>query len=184
MKNLALKWYVTTMKAFFLGLCTCLISAISFGQDRFINITAAGTFDFHTRGLYLNDAGFGINLDVSAFSKNKLRLLAEAGSDKFIGDKLLHVDSLGNQNKSVVINSVKLGLQYFISKRIAASVVFGPAWHRISAPGFTKDYCYKISITAFLDHKEKLGTKLFAVNIPWKGSGIRYLGFGIGYRIY
>ena len=77
---------------------------------------ATGNFNFKTKGLAMNDAGFGIGFDASLFAKHKLQLLLETNADVFIGDKELLVDAQGRENKSPTIYSIKAGPQFFILK--------------------------------------------------------------------
>lgn len=164
---------------------TCFLSATSYGQfDNSLTLMASGNFDFKTKGLALNDAGFGIGFDVSFFSKRKLQLLLETNTDWFIGDKLLQIDSEGRHLTSANIYSIKAGPQFFISKNIALSTTFGPAWHSIKAIGFTRDYGFKFGATGFLGDKRRLVTKIFMVYIPNDNLNIRYFGLALGYRFF
>jgi hypothetical protein len=145
---------------------------------------ATGNFDFKTKGLALNDAGFGIDLSASIFSKYKLQLLLETSTDRFIGDKQFIVADEGRENKSPAIYSIKAGAQYFISRKIAFSTTFGPAWYSIQAIGFTRDYGFQFGVTGFFGDKRRLVTKIFMVDIPKDNLNIRYFGLALGYRIY
>ena len=101
---------------------------------------AIGNFNFKTKGLAMNDAGFGIGFDASLFAKHKLQLLLETNANVFIGDKELLVDAQGRENKSQTIYSIKAGPQFFIFERIALSTTFGVAWHSVKAIDFTCDF--------------------------------------------
>src|SRR3982074_1518171 len=89
----------------------------TYGQfEKFLSLMATGNFDFKTKGLAMNDAGFGIGLDATLFSKHKLQFLIETNADQFIGDKLLRVDAQGRHLTSAAIYSMNAGPQFFISK--------------------------------------------------------------------
>ena len=164
---------------------TLFLSLTSYGQlDKSLSLIATGNFDFKTKGLALNDAGFGIGLDASFFSKHKFQLLLETSADRFIGDKDFVTADEGRENKSPAIYSIKAGPQFFISKNIALSATFGPAWHSIQAVGFTRDYGFKFGATGFLGDKRRLVTKIFMVYIPKENLNIRYFGLALGYRFF
>ena len=164
-------------------LITFFFSLTSYGQfAKSFSLMATGNFDFKTKGLALNDAGFGIGLDASFFSKHKIQLLLETSGDRFIGDKDFITADEGRENKSPAIYSIKVGPQFFISKNIALSATFGPAWHSIQAIGFTRDYGFKFGATGFLGDKKRLVTKIFIVYIPKDNLNIRYFGIALGYR--
>lgn len=168
-----------------ISIILCLLSLASVGQfDKPVSIGASRNFNFKTKGLALNDAGFGISLDASLFSNHKLQLLLETGTDRFIGDKSFIIDAKGRENKSAAIYSIKAGPQFFISKNIAISTTFGPAWHSVQAVSFTHDYGFKLGATGFWGNKRRLITKMFMVNIPKEDVSIQYFGFGLGHRFY
>ena len=156
-----------------------------FGQAaKFIDLQVIGNINFKTRGLATNDAGVGINLDAALFSTHKLQLLVEGSSAVFIGDKLLVTDSMERKAESAVIHSITAGLQYFISKKIAVSVLYGFNWHRIRAFEFTQDDGYKFCVTGFTGNKKRTLIQFFMVDVPRKEIDIRYFGIGIGYKFY
>ena len=164
---------------------TFFLSLASYSQfDKSFSLTATCNFNFKTKGLALNDAGFGIGLDGSLFSKHKLQLLLETSTDRFIGDKEFIVADEGRENKSPAIYSIKVGPQFFIFKSIAFSTTFGPAWHSIQAVGFTRDYGFKFGATGFFGEKKRLVTKIFMVDIPKDNLNVRYFGLALGYRCY
>jgi hypothetical protein len=168
-----------------IAIVICFFTKTSYGQfDKSFSLMATGNFDFKTKGLALNDAGFGIGLDGSLFSKHKLQLLLETSTDRFIGDKQFILADEGRENKSPAIYSIKVGPQFFISKNIALSTTFGPAWHSIQAIGFTRDYGFKFGATGFLGDKRRLVTKIFMVYIPKDNLNIRYFGLALGYRFF
>ena len=161
------------------------LSFTTYGQfDKSLSVITTGNFDFKTKGLNSNDAGFGIGLDASLFSQHKLQLLLETSVDRFMGDKVGFVDPQGRENKSALIYILKAGPQFFILKNIAISSTIGPAWHSIRAIGFTRDFCFKFGVVGFFGDKRRLVTKIFIVNIPNDNLNIQYFGIGLGYRFF
>ncbi len=159
------------------------LSLSSFAQfDKPFILSATSNFTFRTSGLATNDAGLGLNFDGSFLSENKLQLLIETSADWFIGDKLLITDANGRNTKGAVIYSIKAGPQFFILDKLALSITYGPAWHRIRDFEFTTDYGFKSAITGFLTKKKRFVTKLFLVAIPKKDLNIKYFGLSLGYR--
>jgi hypothetical protein len=160
-------------------------SSATYGQfEKSLSLITTGNFDFKTKGLNRNDAGFGISLDASLFSKHKLQLLLETSVERFMGDKLGFADPQGRENKSALIYIIKAGPQFFILKNIAISTTIGPAWHSIRAVGFTRDFCFKFGVTGFFGDKRRLVTKIFIVDIPNDNLNIQYFGIGLGYRVF
>jgi hypothetical protein len=159
------------------------LSLSSFAQfDKPFILSATSNFNFKTNGLATNDAGLGLSFDAFFFSKNKLQLLIETSADWFIGDKFLITDANGRNAKGAVIYSIKAGPQFFIIERLALSVTYGPAWHRIRDFEFTTNYGFKYAVTGFLTEKKRFATKLFLVAIPKKDLNIKYFGLSLGYR--
>jgi hypothetical protein len=163
----------------------CSLSLTSYAQfEKPLSLTAGSNFNFKTKGLGMNDAGFGINLDASLFAKHKLQLLVETGSAIFIGNKLRIVYADGTENKNPVIYSIKAGPRFFISKNIALSATFGPEWHSASAVSFTADNSFKFAATGFFGVKRRLVAEIFMVDTPKDSVNIRYFGIGLGYRFH
>ena len=156
----------------------------SFGQfDKSTTLRATANFNLTLNGLATNDAGVGLGIDASFFSKHRLQALIETSADWFIGDKLLVLDSVtGKAAKSAAVRSIKIGPQFFITKRIAVSVTYGPAWHTVRAFNYSMDYGFKYSVTGFLGNKRRFTTKVFMVDIPVKERNILYLGLAAGVR--
>ena len=177
------RWLIYYMKSLIIVILF-FSSVWSFGQfDRFTSVNASLGFDFKTKGLGTNDAGFGLMIDGSLFANHKFQLLIENSEEVFIGNKLLVADSLGRKAKSDVINSIRAGAQIFLSRNIAISTTYGPAWHRIYAYEFTRDFGFLFSITTFLGHDKRFTSKLFMATISGDVRNIKYFGFRVGYRL-
>lgn len=160
---------------------TCTLSC--FAQfDKSITYRATANFNAVLNGLATNDAGIGVGLDASLFSKYRLQALIETSAERFIGDKLLITDSTGKPAKSAAVYSVKAGPQFFLSKNLALSVTYGPVWYVLREFKYSMDYGLKYSITGFLGVQRRFVTKVFMVNIPTSEQKIQYLGLAGGYR--
>jgi hypothetical protein len=155
-----------------------------FGQfDKSITLRATANFNFALNGLATNDAGVGLGIDASFFSKHRLQALIETSADWFIGDKLLVLDSAtGKAAKSAAVHSVKIGPQIFITKNLAVSATYGPAWYTVRDFNYSMDYGFKYSVTGFLGDKRRFTAKVFIVDIPTKQRSVLYLGLAAGVR--
>lgn len=171
------------MKNLFLILFS-ITSVSCFGQfDRATTLRATANFNIVLEGLATNDAGVGLGLDASLFSKKRLQALIETSVDRFIGDKLLVVDpATGKEAKNAAVYSIKAGPQLFITKNLALAATYGPAWHVVQDFNYSLDYGFKFSITAFLGDQRRFIAKIFMVNIPAEEQKIQYLGVAAGFR--
>ena len=152
--------------------------------DNQITFRATANFNVVLGGLATNDAGAGLELDASFFSRKKLQLVVEGSGDRFIGDKLMIIDSVyGSPTKNAAVYSLKAGPQYFITKNIAIAATCGPAWHVIRNFDYTLDLGFKYSLTAFWGKRRSFITRLFLVQIPTESQNIQYLGVGAGLRL-
>jgi hypothetical protein len=97
---------------------------------------------------------------------------------------LLKVNPDGRENKNPVIYSIRAGSRFFISKNIALSATLGPAWHSVSAAGFTTGNSFKFAATGLFGVKRRLVAEIFMVDISKDSENIRYFGIGLGYRFY
>ena len=172
------------MKHLFTFLMSIITVISCFGQfEKATTFRATANFNIVLDGLATNDAGVGLGLDASFFSKSRLQALIETSADRFIGDKLLVVNpTTGKEAKSAAIYSIKVGPQFFITRRFALAATYGPAWHVLRDFDYTIDYGFKYSITGFLGKQKRLVTKVFMVNIPVEEQQIQYLGFSAGFR--
>ena len=161
-----------------------IIQLSCFGQfDKSTTLRATANFNFTLNGLATNDAGVGLGIDASFFSKHRLQALIETSADWFFGDKLLILDSAtGKAAKSTAVHSIKVGPQFFITKSIALSATYGPAWYVVRDFSYSIDYGFKYSITGFLGDKRRFIAKAFIVNIPTEQQDIRYVGLAAGLR--
>ena len=161
-----------------------IIQLSCFGQfDKNTTVRATANFNFTLNGLGTNDAGVGLAVDASFFSKHRLQALIETSADWFFGDKLLVLDSAtGKAAKSAAVYSIKAGPQFFISKNVALSITYGPSWYVVRDFKYSVDNGFKYSITGFLGKKRRFIAKAFMVNIPTKQQNIQYVGLAAGLR--
>jgi hypothetical protein len=154
-----------------------------FGQlENATTFRATANFNITLNGLASNEAGAGLGLDASFFSKHRLQALLETSADFFIGDKLLVVDANGKAAKSASVYSIKAGPQFFVTKNLAIAATYGLSWHVVREFNYTVDGGFKYSITGFLGQQRRFVTKLFLVNIPASEQTIQYLGLAAGLR--
>ncbi len=155
-----------------------------FGQfDNPITLRATANFNFTLNGLATNDAGVGLGIDASFFSKHRLQALIETSADWFIGDKFLVLDNAtGKAAKRAAVHNIKAGPQFFIFNNLALSATYGPAWYVVRDFNYSMDYGFKYSITCFLGDKRRFITKVFMVDIPTKQQDIQYVGLAAGLR--
>lgn len=172
------------MKHLFTFLFSLATAITCFGQfEKSTTFRATANFNIVLDGLATNDAGVGLGLDASFFSKSKLQALVETSADRFIGDKLLVADPItGKEAKGAAVFSVKAGPQFFITRNLALAATYGPAWHVLRDFDYTVDYGFKYSITGFLGNQKRFVTKVFMVNIPVEEQQIQYLGIAAGFR--
>ena len=169
-------------------LCFFLLSTMlqlsCFGQfDKSVTLNATINFDATLNGLATNDVGSGLGIDASFFSKHRLHALIETSADWFFGDKLLVYDStIGKSAKSAAVYSIKAGPQFFVTKHIALSATYGPAWHVVRNFRYSLDDGFKLSVTAFMGNRRHFVTRLFLVDIPSGQQTIRYVGLAVGVR--
>lgn len=150
--------------------------------DKPISIRATGNFNVALRGLGVDDAGVGLGLDASFFSKHRLQALVETSLDHFFGDKSLYIDTLTGKDAKTNIYNIKAGPQFFITKNFALSATYGPSWYKVRDFDYATDYGFKYSITGFLGKKRHFVAKVFIVDIPAQFQRIQYLGFAAGIK--
>lgn len=168
---------------FLIAISIFITSFSGFGQtEKLISLRATGNFNFKTKGLATNDAGIGLGIDASILLKNRLQIVVETSADRFIGDKLLILDSTGRENKSAAIYSIKVGPQFFVSKTLALSATYGPAWYTIREFSYSYDYGFKFSLIGFFGDYKRFVAKGFMVHLPVNNRNIQYFGLGAGYR--
>jgi hypothetical protein len=166
-----------------LSIITLLSTIISSAQfDKAVSFRSTAIFDFKVKGMFINDAAFGLGFDAAFFAKHKLMSIIETSAEKFVGDKLLAIDSVtGEHLTKAAILGVKAGAQFFLIKQLAVSATCGPTWHIARASDYSLDIGIKYCLTGFLGQKRKLVTKFFLVNIP-ADRRISYLGVALGWR--
>ena len=171
------------MKQFLLALLG-LPTVSCFGQfNKALTIRPTAHINIVLNGLGMNDAGGGLGLDVSFFSRHRLQVLIETSADGFIGDKLLHIDTVTEEEaKNAAVYSIKAGPQFFIAPHWALAVTYGPAWHIVRDFNYSVDGGFNYSLTGFLGRKRRLVTKLFLVTIPIDEQNIQYMGISAGVR--
>lgn len=154
-----------------------------FGQThKSILLWPAAHFNFGTKGLGADDAGFGAELNASLFSQHQLHSLVEGSSDHFFGDKVYYTDASGKELNRSALYSLKVGAQYSVSKQVALSATFGPAWHCFHETAFTTDYGFRFGATAFLGKQQRLVLKAAATTLSTAEVPVHYFSFGMGYR--
>lgn len=177
------KSYLTAIMKLFVVLICCLFSGYSYTQfNKQVSLVASTNFNFRTRGLGLNDAGLGLNVNAIVFAKHKLQLLLETSVDAFIGSKAFSYLDEGRLNKTPLFYTLKAGPQFFLFKHLALSATAGPASYSFESVGFMTACAFKFAVTGFLGQEKRLATSVILVKIPNKNIDIQYLGFQIGYR--
>ncbi|HEX8315273.1 MAG TPA: hypothetical protein VF609_09780 [Flavisolibacter sp.] len=162
----------------YLCVTTCLAQ-----HQQATTLRASINFNIALNGLATNDAGVGLGLDASFFSKRRLQALIETSADRFIGDKLLLLDTItGKKGKSAAVYSIRVGPQLFVSENIALAATYGPSWHVVRDFGYTLDGGFKYSITFFFGKEKSFIAKMFMVNIPVEERKIQYLGIAAGFQ--
>jgi hypothetical protein len=101
------------------------ISPANAQGDRFVSLRSTIHFNFALKAPSQDDAGIGLQLDMSMFAHHKLNLLVSVLGDRFIGDKLLTSPDVGRVNKGGAINAVEAGPEYFINRHVAIGVGYG-----------------------------------------------------------
>jgi len=169
------------MKTLFVVLF-CLAVTTAFGQVRKpIALSTTARFNVTVDGLANHDAGYGVGIDASFFSKHRLQLLVESSADRFIGDKLLVVDP-GKEAKKAAAFALRAGPQFFFSKRLALSATYGPSWHVVHDFSYSVDGSYSYGLTGFAGNKGGVIVKLFGVTLPKEGENIQYVGLAVGFK--
>ena len=160
------------------------LSLFSLGQTgKNVSLKALANFNFATNGLATNEAGAGLGLDASFFSKKKIQLLFELSSDWFFGDKLLVVDNAtGKEAKKAAIHSIKAGPQLVLSNKMTIAATYGPAWHVLRDFHFSTDAGFKFSLSGFWGTNNCFATKIFFVTIPTDQQNISYFGVAAGIK--
>ena len=169
---------------FSLAMFSLTLMNVCSGQfDKQITFRATANFNVVIGGLATNDAGAGLELNASFFSRKKLQLVVEGSGDLFIGDKFMVVDAVdGRAAKNAAVYSFKAGPQYFVTKNIAIAATCGPTWHVLREFDYTLDIGFKYSFNAFWGKRRSFITRLFFVQIPTESQNIQYLGIGAGLR--
>ncbi|HEX2534850.1 MAG TPA: hypothetical protein VHK69_13990 [Chitinophagaceae bacterium] len=165
-------------------LIASLISGSCFAQfNRSVTLRAMANINLAKSGLGNNDAGAGLGLDASFFSRKRLQVLVEAAGDRFIGDKMLEVDPLtGEEAGNAAVYSFRAGPQYFITREIALALTYGPTWHSVRSFNATLSGGFKGSFTGFTGAQKRFVAKLYFVSVPDPVQSLQYFGVGLGYR--
>jgi hypothetical protein len=160
------------------------MSCCCFSQfDKSVSLRATGNFEFALNGLATNTNGIGFAFDAAFFSKHRLQALVEVNADRFFGDKFLVIDTAtGKEAKRAAVLSIKAGPQFFVTKNIALSATYGPAWHVVREFKYSLDYGFQYSVTGFLGNQRRFIVKVFMVSIPTEELNIQYIGLAAGYR--
>ena len=163
----------------------CLASLCSAGQlNKPVSILTAGNVLFKTTGANYNNTGVSLHINASFFSTHKLQLLVETSADKFFGDKVYYVSAAGKEINKVILYSIKAGPQLFVTRHVALSATFGQTWHSINAEGFSRDYGLQYGATGFIGRKKRFITRVVMVHNLKTDKISRYVGVGLGYRVY
>lgn len=143
----------------------------------------AGNFSFGVKGFGVNDAAFGATLHGS-WRTSRLGLRIETGVDKFIGDKLLFIDSVGNHyGRNPALKNVKLGPEFYITQNVLLTALYGRYWYTLVDKNRAQD---GIKFALHL-HPHKGGrffaglqfTKLFGSATP-----VQFYGLSAGVRVF
>ena len=148
-----------------------------------ISVRVTGNLNAALNGLGADDAGLGFGVEASLFAKHKLQPIIESNFDHFFGDKVYYFDPLTGKEAKTNIYTIKVGLQYFVTKNLALSLSYGPCWYKVRDYEHTRDDGFKYCITTFLGTKRRFLVSLFTVRISAEDRNIHYLGMGAGYRL-
>src|SRR5687767_7525772 len=145
------------MKPLFIALFLVPTFTACFGQfEKATTFSATANFHVVLDGLAMNDAGAGLGLEASFFSKNRLHAILETTADRFIGDKQLYIDPVtGKEAKNAAVYSIKAGPRIFVTPRLALSVTYGPAWHIARDFNYKMDGGFNYSISGFWGQPKK-----------------------------
>jgi hypothetical protein len=161
-----------------------LTATVSYAQfDKSVSVNATVNFNVALSGLGTDDAGLGINLQTSFFSKKRLQLTTEAVSEAFFGNKVLYEDAQAGKAAKTRLHGFRIGPQVFLTRNIAVSATYGPTWHKVRVFGYTHDYGYKVSVNSFLGAGRRLVARASFVNTYAEVQKLEYLSIGIGYRL-
>lgn len=145
-----------------------------------LSLAAVGNVNVATKGLGLNDAGFGLAVAANALPKHALQPKVEAGIDRFIGDKLLALDANGNAlNRNPAVWSTKAGVELFPASSYSLSAAYGLAHY--SWKGETVNHgIFKAALAVYFGQGRK---GLFALSYSaLPNRGIRFFGLHAGFR--
>lgn len=184
MQQLAAAHALTCMKHLLIGLFCLVATATAFSQfNKPVSASTTARLSAVINGLATNEAGYGVGVDVAFFSKNRVQLLVESSWDCFIGDKLLVIDPVsGKEARKATVYAFGVGPQVFLSKRLAFSATYGPAWHVLRNIHYSLDDGFKVSLTGFSGNKDHFMAKLFGAAVPTRERTIQYVGLAVGLR--
>lgn len=160
-----------------------LFSASSTLAQKNYSLFVSANFDFLTKGLGTNDAGFGLTLHSNFFTKQRLQLKAEVSLDHFIGNKLLMVDSLGNHyygNPTML--SIKAGPEIFIARKISVSALYGLVRYKFFADEIYSE-SIKIALVVQPPKHKNMRIGFYFTKLPDSKSAVHYFGINVGFRI-
>jgi hypothetical protein len=171
-------------KIVFLIVAVVISTFTCIGQlNKNISLTASGNFNF---GLHefqtIDDAGFGISLDMLFFAKKRIGIIAETGGDWFVGDKRFYLGD-GRFNKLPVIYILRTGPHFFVTKNIFIAATYGVARYCIRELDFSNAGSYKLSITGLLGLKKKFLARFYYAGVVRSPKALSYFGFSLGYSI-
>jgi hypothetical protein len=138
----------------------CLLSILAFfslsvqAQKNF-SVSTSVNFNFGVSGIAINDAGMGVNAMANYFTAKKLQLRSEASLDRFIGDKQLFIDSLGNHfygNPTMI--GLTIGPEFVLTEHLTVSAGYGFASYKLFGEKIWRDKI-KLMLTSRLGAKRK-----------------------------
>jgi hypothetical protein len=170
------------LESFIVSLLLLVVSIANAQRDRFISLRSTVHFNFALKAPSQDDAGIGLQIDMSMFARKKLTLLLSVHGDRFIGDKLLAISNVGRVNKGSAIYGVEAGPEYFINRHVAIGVSYGLYWHSFQTVGFSSNDGYRFGFTIFPGRQKSFVMQLARTDISRQMVNIRYYSLGLGYR--
>ena len=152
-------------------------------SQRNYSLSGTANFDFLTNGLGANDDGVGFSVLSNVFTKKRIQLKVDASLDHCFGDKILIMDSLGNNlPSSATLVGLRLGPECFVTDKISLSALYGYTTYHVYGDK-NHSGSYKLAITSYLGKNKRT---LFAVSfskLTGTYSFVHFCGISIGSRI-
>ena len=124
--------------------------------DQPVTVSAGVHFNSFVRGIGTNDAGAGLDLRISIFTRHRLHALIDASAARFIGDKRYIVDgTTGEEAVNARLYNLHAGPELFLTKRLAVSISYGCSWHKIRSFDYSTDRTFQYGLTTWGENEGK-----------------------------